>query len=71
MNPDESAGAYGAFLLFFERSLDLSLPHSPKNPPMNRVDAMTRWHGAAGAKGFFRSADPTEEMHTIHSEQDI
>lgn len=53
MNSDDSA-AYGTF--FF---LELSLPHSPKKPPINRLDAMTRWHGAAGANGFLRRAAPT------------
>jgi hypothetical protein len=35
-------------------------PHSPLNPPTNKFDAMTRWHGMRGAKGLLRSAPPTE-----------
>ena len=35
-------------------------PHSPLNPPTEKLDAMTRWQGIRGAKGLLRSAPPTE-----------
>lgn len=44
-------------------ALVFSLPHSPMKPPINRLDAMTRWHGAAGANGFLRRAPPTTHVN--------
>lgn len=52
--------AYGPLELFFAFTFSLSLPHSPRKPPINKLEAMTRWHGAAGAKGFLRRAAPTD-----------
>ena len=33
--------------------------HTPWNPPINKLFAMTRWHGTCGANGFRRNALPT------------
>jgi hypothetical protein len=66
-NPTPSFPSISIFLLhctpvFFCPPLAfVPVPHSPKNPPMYKFDAMMRWQGTKGAKGLFRSAEPTVE----------